>query len=427
MAIVTVAASVGNFLDYFEWFVSASASALVWPAVFFPHATPAIALLSSIFALVLGFLLRPVGAFIFGHVGDRRGRKTTLVWTLVLMGIGTLGIALTPGYAAIGIYAIVLLFVFRLIQGIGIGGEFGGAATWVTEVAEKSKWRTFFASWINATSNGGNFAAAIAFAALIASMPSSDFLNYGWRIPFYIGFVIALVGFVIRYKTMESPIFQQLRQQIQQKRATARAPAVVLLTKHWRQLLIVAGMHLVNGAGTYTFIFATGFIQPAYGVSRGVAAFGATLGTLASVIAVIIGGLLANPIGRKRLIFISQTLVLIIAVPVFGLLFKTADTILIYIAFILLGTMQNIAFAIYPSYYPEQFPTAVRYSGSGLGYQLGSTIGASAAPLIASSLFVIYGNAAGASIGLMLMVFSFISMLATLMSKELPKGSSLQF
>ncbi|HKJ97198.1 MAG TPA: MFS transporter, partial [Thermoplasmataceae archaeon] len=235
LAKVTLAAGFGGFVEYFDFFIASFAAASVWPAVFFSgvhNASLASALSFASFGVV--FLARPVGAFIFGQVADRAGRRTTLLLTMTAMGVGLLGIGLAPPYASIGVTSIALLFIFRLLFGIGIGGEFGGAVSWITETSKNSKWRPFWNLWATPVPLG-LLAASLSFAAL-ASFYKASFVTVGWRIPFVFGAALVVIGVVIRYKVAESPFMRDLID----RKAVEASPASQTLKLYWKKIILLA-------------------------------------------------------------------------------------------------------------------------------------------------------------------------------------------
>ena len=206
---VTIAAGIGGVVEYYDFFIASFAAASIWPLIFFSDLGPGAAVAFSILTFGLVYITRPIGAYVFGHVGDRVGRKRTLIYTLFAMGLGLLGIALTPDYSSIGWSAIALLVFFRLLFGIGLGGEYGGAVSWITEFASRSRWRAFWNMWATPVPIGLLFA-SLEPSRIWASSMGGDFISYGWRILFAIGGVLVIVGLLIRYTVSESPAFREI-------------------------------------------------------------------------------------------------------------------------------------------------------------------------------------------------------------------------
>jgi len=231
---VVVAAGVGSSLEWFDFFIASLSASLAWPFVFFPKGNHVAALALSISTYAVIYFTRPFGAFIFGHFGDRIGRREMLVATLLTMGLGSLAIGLTPSYGTVGPLAPVLVAIFRAIQGIGLGGEFGGASTWVTEFASKYRYRSLAASAVTTSGAIGITGASSTFL-LLTMLPRNEFLDYGWRIAFYIGAAVAVVGVLIRYRLSESLIFLEMK-----RMGTLREPALEVLRREWKKILMSA-------------------------------------------------------------------------------------------------------------------------------------------------------------------------------------------
>lgn len=365
---VTLAATIGTMIEYYDYFIGSFAAGLVWPAVFFPSSNPVAAAALSISAFGSVFLTKPIGAYVFGHYGDKKGRKATLILTLIAMGVGMLGIALTPGYAAIGVLAPVLIVVFRVVFGFGTGGEFGGAATWVSEFAAKSKWRSFWTSWAQTPVPIGLVLASFTFSLLSASLARPAFMDWGWRVPFVIGALIAVVGLVIRYRLEDAPVFKQLKD----SGGLEKTPANQVLKKHWGRILLLAL------SWTYMSALVSGLIAPysiqylaANHVSPTFASLSVTYGAIAAIFTIIAGAILGDVIGRKPVIIVGALLSLVLIYPYFTLLHTLNPLNIILAQVMLLGAIL-FGTGVVSALFTEQFQTSLRYSGSGLSYQLGA-------------------------------------------------------
>ena len=365
---VTLAATIGTMIEYYDYFIGSFAAGLVWPAVFFPSSNPVAASALSISAFGSVFLTKPIGAYVFGHLGDKTGRKQTLILTLIAMGIGMLGIALTPSFATIGVLAPISIVAFRVIFGFGTGGEFGGAATWVSEFAAKSKWRSFWTSWAQTPVPIGLVLASFTFSFLSASLARPVFMDWGWRVPFVLGAVIAVVGLVIRYRLEDAPVFKQLKS----SGGLEKTPANQVLKKHWGRILLLAL------SWTYMSALVSGLIAPysiqyltANHVSQTFASLSVTYGAIVAIFTIMAGAILGDVIGRKPVIAIGALLSMILVYPYFMLLHTLNHLEIILAQILLLGAIL-FGTGVVSALFTEQFQTSLRYSGSGLAYQIGA-------------------------------------------------------
>ncbi|MGA2783210.1 MAG: MFS transporter [Candidatus Bathyarchaeia archaeon] len=411
---VATAAGVGGLIEYFDFFIASFAAATVWPQVFFPGASASIAASSSFATFGLVFFTRPLGAYIFGHVGDRLGRRNTLVYTLLTMGIGLFGIGVTPSYAAIGDASIVLLIIFRLLFGLGLGGEFGGAVALVTEFASKSKWRSFWNLWATPIPIG-LLLASLSFSAL-ASWLKADFLTYGWRIPFIIGAGLVVVGLLLRYKVQESPLFEGLTE----KKAIERAPASQVLRIYWRRILLLA----VALTFMSTLVSA---VQVPYSVnylvgqsiSRDFATLAITYANIFGIFTMLLGFFLGDMIGRRRAMIFSLVWALLASIIFFPLI-NTLNPTLIVLGELLLFAPTVCNVGPVNALFAESFPTKYRYSGSGLAYQMGTLISGVITAILLPVIIISTGGVKNsmpyvAVIAVIVVIASFI---ATLFIKE---------
>ena len=367
---VVVGATVGTTLEWYDFVIATFAASLAWPYTHLPPGNPATAVAASIAAFGVIYFARPIGAFIFGHFGDKMGRKNVMVWTLVIIGLGTLGISLTPDYASIGIWAIILITLFRLIQGFGLGGEWGGAATWVSEFyASRSKWRALPTSLIQSTNAAGFALGSLTFYLLLNTMSRAYFLSFGWRIAFYIGFIIAIIGAIIRWRLLESPLFVKALQ----KKEILKLPAVTVLKERLgRVLLLALAWNYISSITTILSTYATTFI-PRVGLPAVVGTIGLVIFGSIGVIVCVFGGYLADIIGRKWTMFISALSATALSYSFF-ILMLTKDILLIYLSYAIFSIANYIGAGVVPAYLTENFETKYRYSGSGLSYQIGGIL-----------------------------------------------------
>jgi MFS family permease len=374
---VTAAATLGTLVDFFDFFLAGFVAASVWPFIFFPSGQPVIAFATSVSTYFLTYFMRPIGAFVFGHLGDKRGRQKTLIWTLLTAGVGMAGIGLTPSYTTIGYLAPALIILFRLIFGLGIGGEWGGAMAWVAEFTAKSKWRPFWMSWIQGGIPAGRLMAGVAIVAVASTMSNPSFLAYGWRELFLIGSAILVIAVVIRYKLTESPLFAALAQ----RKAIDRSPAINVLRLHWRKILLLAGAVNYNVSISavlilpYSLQYAVALADTRHvaGVTASVVSLAISVGALVDAIMQVVGGVVGSIIGRKKTFLISTVISLIVVFIYFPLV-NTLNIAYIFLASALAQGAIGCGYGNVGAFLDEHFETRYRYSGGGLCYQIGSLI-----------------------------------------------------
>jgi MFS family permease len=418
---VALASIVGSVIEQYDFLVTGVIAATVWGGVFFK--LPGLAAVAAAIGVYgIGIIIRPIGAYIFGNLADRWGRKDTLVYALVLMGVSTLLIGLTPTYDSIGVTAPVMLIVFRLIQGISFGAEFGTASTWVVEQAARSKYRAFWGAWVGFAIPIGlllGFGSVIFVKSL---MTSEDFVAWGWRTFFFVGFLVAIVGIVIRRRTEDSFIFEQHKT----RSAILDHPA----RQVWHDMpLTILRTSLVNamfsGAFFLYFVFGTSYMKAA-GFAGNTPE---TIGLIAAafmLLFMIIGSLLADIINRRTILLISAVVFLITTIPYFYLI-NTGDVFLAAIAEIVgFGFVFGFGYGAIPTFYTENFPTRYRASGASAAYQISQVYGGGLIPILAGLILNAYGiQRAYLYIGLLVMVYGVLAILAILATPE-TKGASLE-
>jgi len=411
---VALASIIGSVIEQYDFLVTGVIAATVWGGIFFK--LPALAAVAAAIGVYgMGIIIRPVGAYIFGNIGDRRGRRDAMVYALVLMGVSTLLIGLTPTYDSIGVIAPALLIIFRLMQGISFGAEFGTASTWVVEQAARSKHRAFWGAWVGFAIPIGlllGFGSVIFVKSL---MTPEDFVAWGWRIFFFAGFLVAIVGIVIRTSTEDSFVFKQHKTQS----AILAHPA----RQVWREMpLRILRTSLVNamfgGAFFLYFVFGTGYMK-AVGFSGSTPE---TIGLIAAsfmLVFMIIGSLLADFINRRTILLIAAVVFLIFAVPYFYLI-NTGSFILATIAEIIgFGFVFGFGYGAIPAFYTENFPTRYRASGASAGYQIAQVYGGGLIPILAGLILNAYGiHRAYIYIGLLVMVYAVLAIFAILATPE---------
>ncbi len=401
-----VAATVGTTIEWYDFLLYSTMAGLVFGKLFFPNEDPLTATLSSFGIYFVGFAARPVGAFIFGHYGDRIGRKSTLIVTLMLMGISTFLVAFLPGYAAIGIWGAVLLTILRLIQGIGVGGEWGGSVLLSMEWARHNNERGFLASW---PQFGGPAGLGLAnLAVLIFSYWSGDqFLVWGWRVPFALSIILVAIGLWIRLRILETPVFRNL---VAEKKIE-RAPILEVCKK--QPGAILAGMFARTSEQGPFYIF-TAFIF-AYGtsvlhVSRDLLLGGLIAAVCVSAFTIPFSGWLSDRIGRKKMYILGCATMGIFGFIYFGMI-DTGSPLLIFIAMVLSLIPHDMQYGPQAALIAESFTPRLRYSGASIAYQLASITAGGPAPLIATALFAAYKS--GTPIAIYILITAIISIVAT--------------
>lgn len=370
---------VGSMLEYYDFFIYGTAAALIFPKVFFANVDPSTATLLSLLSFGIGYIARPVGAIILGHFGDRIGRKTVLLFTLVLMGGSTLAIGLLPDAKAIGNAAPIILTLLRLLQGLSAAGEQSGANSLTLEHSA-NKNRAFFTSWTLSGTQAGAILATLVFIP-VSAMPEDVLLSWGWRIPFLLSFVVLVVAYVVRRTMPETPSFEEIKGTAK----VARFPIIDLLRGYWPDVLRVIACALIATVSTMTAVFTLGYVTSKFGVARPTMLWAGVLGNVTALLTQPLWALLADRIGRKP-VFIGGVLGCAVLLFPYFMLVTTGNTIAIFAAaMILSGVVYAAPNAIWPSFYAEMFETRVRYSGTAIGTQLGF-LAAGFTPLVSASV-----------------------------------------
>lgn len=376
----------GGTLEWYDFQLYGWLSALVFNQLFFPAGDPTVGTLIAFMSFGVGFIMRPVGALVFGHLGDRIGRKTTLLITLLMTGIPTVLTGLLPTYETAGIWAPVMLVLLRLIQGFGLGGEFGGAALMVTEHAPRAQ-RGFWGSWAGLGNPVGQLLSIIVVFSVLTAMPEDAFLSWGWRIPFLLGVVVLIAGFYIRFKITETPSFARMRDSSQQ----SRLPAKDLFRQYPLTILKGFGARVAD-AGTWAvfLVFGISYATTELGIPRPLTTVGVAIALVMQILVVIWAGRLSDRIGRRPVVMIGAAVVAIGIFPSF-MLINTGEPALLWLAFALgfpIGT--GMIFAPVGAFLPELFDRRVRFTGTSVVFQL-SSLAAGLVPTIATSLLLL-GN-----------------------------------
>lgn len=382
---VLIASLTGSSIEWFDYFLYGTAAALVFNKIFFPMVDPVIGLILSYLSFSLTFFIRPIGGVLFAHIGDRIGRKKTLVLTLSLMGGATVMIGLLPTYDMIGMWAPALLILMRIIQGMGIGGEWGGALLLAYEYAPEKR-KGFFGSIPQAGVTIGMLMATF-IVSLMTLFSEEDFLSWGWRIPFLLSSVLVILGLWIRKDIDETPDFQKVKKSGQ----VAKAPLRDTIKHHWREVLIAAGLKVVETAPFYIFsTFVVSYATTTLTYQKSQALEAVTLGALVATIMIPLMGLLSDRVGRQRMYAVSVFVLGLFIVPWFMLLNTGTTWGIVLATVIAFGVMWAPVTAVLGTLCSEIFSANVRYTGITLGYQLGAALAGGTAPLIATGLLAKY-------------------------------------
>lgn len=383
---VVSASLLGTAIEWYEFFIYGTASALVFPKVFFPGDDPRVATLLSLSTFAVAFLARPIGGAIFGLLGDRVGRKPVLIATLALMGCSTLAIGLLPSHASIGVAAPLLLVVLRVLQGLSLGGEYGGAVLMSVEHAHPDR-RGLFGALVNTGAGWGLLLGNLAFLT-VSGLPESAFMSWGWRVPFWLSVVLLLACLVVRLRVSESPEFTRAAADGQ----TRRAPLREVVTRHW--LLTILMMLAYAGAGVVFYVgtvYVLTYGTTSLAMSRGTMLALVLLINALTIVAIPAFGALSDRIGRKA-IFIVGAVAMAVLSPLWFLLLETRSFGWMLFGFVLLFIPYAANYGVMPTFFAQVFPAPVRYSGLSLGYTLGTVISSAVAPLIATGLLAATGT-----------------------------------
>ncbi|MGU3412444.1 MFS transporter [Enterobacteriaceae bacterium C34A] len=384
---VLMASLTGSAIEWFDYFLYGTAAALVFNKIFFPMVDPVIGLILSYLSFSLTFFIRPIGGVLFAHIGDRIGRKKTLVLTLSLMGGATVLIGLLPTYEQIGIWAPALLILLRVVQGMGIGGEWGGALLLAYEYAPEKR-KGFFGSIPQAGVTIGMLMATF-IVSLMTLFSEEQFLSWGWRIPFLLSSVLVLLGLWIRKDIDETPEFQKLKK----TGNVAKAPLRDTLKFHWREVIIAAGLKVVETAPFYIFsTFVVSYATTTLAYQKSQALEAVTLGALVATVMIPLMGLLSDKVGRQRMYAVSVALLGLFIVPWFMLLDTHSTWGIVLATVIAFGILWAPVTAVLGTLCSEIFSANVRYTGITLGYQLGAALAGGTAPLIATGLLAKYNG-----------------------------------
>jgi MFS family permease len=406
-----LAATIGTAIEWYDFFLYSTVTGLVFARLYFPRSDPFVGTLEAFGVYAVGFLARPIGAAIFGHYGDRLGRKAALIATLLLMGTATFLVALVPGYDRIGIWGAVLLTVLRFIQGIGVGGEWGGSVLLSMEWAQSNSHRGFIASWPQFGVPAGLFLSNLAVLA-VSAVSGEQFLTWGWRVPFLFSIVLIAVGLYIRLGILETPVFRRLVAE----RRIERTPVLEVIRRQPREIILTALCRMGEQAPFYVytaFVFAygTGMLH----LHRDFLLTAVLAAAMLSFISIPLFGHLSDRFGRKRVYMLGAAFTGVYGFAYFAML-DTGTLWLVVIAIVISLIPHDMMYGPQAALIAESFTGRLRYSGASLGYQLSSLIAGGPAPLIASSLVSRYRSAT--PIAIFIFACAIISLLATAMLKD---------
>ena len=408
--LIAFASLVGTTIEWYDFFLYNTAAALVFNKLFFPAYDPIAGTMLAFGTYTVGFAARPIGGIVIGHYGDKVGRKSMLVLTLLIMGVSTCLIGMLPTYSTIGPWAAVLLVILRLAQGFGVGGEWGGAVLMAVEHAPPGK-RGFYGSWPQIGVPAGLLISTIVFY-LFAQLPPEQFLSWGWRVPFLMSFVLVIVGLMIRLRIMETPAFTKMKEE----RTESRQPIFEVVRRYPKEVLQAAGARCAENGSFYIYsAFMLVYATQHSHIDRNVALTGIMIASALEFIAIPAYGALSDRVGRRPVYLFGAIMTAVLAYPLFWL-FDTQSTPLAWLALLLVFLCSHAPmYAPQGAFFSELFGTSVRYSGASLGAQLSAAVAGGFSPLIATALLPDYGRGA---IALYIIGMAVITIIAVVSATE---------
>ena len=422
---VVFASLIGTAVEWYDFFLYGSAAALVFGVLFFPDADPVNATLLAFGTYAVGFVARPLGGVVFGHFGDRVGRKKMLVVSLMMMGAATFAIGLLPTYATIGVAAPILLLVCRLLQGFAVGGEWGGAVLMAAEHGDDSR-RGYWSSWPQAGVPLGNLLATGVLFVLAAFQSDADFEAWGWRIPFLLSAVLVLIGLYVRLQLEESPVYQEAKAEIAEKKTGAsHMPFFEVIRSYPKEVLIAMGMRMAENISYYIFtIVSITYVTTYLGQSKDLILKMLLIAAALQFILVPVIGALSDKVGRRPLYFTGAVGVGVWAFFFFGLL-DTNEPGPILLAVVVGLFFHTLMYAPQSAFFSELFGTSVRYTGASVGYQLASIFAGALAPIIAVELLGSADERNTTAVAIYVALAAVLTVIAVYFAKE-TSGSSLR-
>ena len=407
---VVAASAIGTTIEWYDFFIFSTSAALVFSTQFFSALDPATALLASMATLGVTFIARPFGSAITGHYGDRIGRKKMLILTLGVMGTATVAVGLLPTYQQVGIWAPILLVLMRFLQGFSAGGEWAGAALMAVEHAPQDK-RGIYGSSSQIGTPIGLILANGVFLLMVSVTTDEEFLSWGWRIPFLLSVVLIFLGFYIRNKVHESPVFEEMKA----TQREARAPLTQIIREHKRPVALAAATFLANNMVGYIFLsFLLSYATNTLGMPRPTMLAIVIGGSFSWLAAILFSGWVADRIGGRRIFIIGFGVMLLWCIP-FMMLVDTRSVLAISVATTILTVTLGLSYGAQSALFASMFPTRVRYSGASLAYAFGAILGGGFAPFIAT--YLVQRTGSGMSVAVYMLVMVAISLVATLMIK----------
>ncbi|NKC04685.1 MFS transporter [Brucella haematophila] len=382
-----IGSAVGSTIEWYDYFLYGTMSAIVFGKLFFPSDDPVTSQLLALASFALAFLIRPIGGILFSHIGDRIGRKKTLVITLSIMGVSTVLIGLMPTYATIGVWAPIILTLLRLLQGLALGGEWGGGVLLAVEYSPRQK-RGFYGAVPQTGALFGLALGNLVTSGLALGFTEEAFLSYGWRIPFVLSIVLVAIGMWIRNAVDETPSFKR----VAAANTAKKVPLFETLTKHWRAVLIVIGAKFIETSTFFLFATFTVSYLVGLGFERVHALNSVLIAALIAVPVMLYFGSLSDRIGRKKVFLLGTVAMVIYTVPYFWLLNQGSwlvATLAVVIGFAIIWSTYG---SVLGTFFAESFPADVRYTGVSLGYQVGAAIVGGPLPLIATALLAKYNG-----------------------------------
>jgi MHS family proline/betaine transporter-like MFS transporter len=377
---VVAASFIGNFVEWFDYAVYGYLAVTI-TAVFFPQADPQTGLLLTFGLFAISFFVRPLGGFIWGHLGDKYGRRLALSWSILIMSAATFCIALIPSYDTIGIWAPILLLIIRVIQGFSASGEYAGAAAFLVEYAPPKR-RGLYAAVVPASTATGLLLGSLLAAVLTGVLETEQMHDWGWRLPFLLAAPMGLIGRYIRTKLEDSPAFRALEAEDK----TENTPIKDLFRDHWRKLVQAIGAVLLNAVGFYMLLsYMPTYLSREVGLDESASYFATTVALVTYIGFIFVMGMVSDRLGRKKVLLAASVLFIVLTVPAFMLL-DTGNFLVIVLVQILLGAMLTLNDGTLPSYLAEMFPTKVRYTGFAVSFNLSNAIFGGTAPFVATFL-----------------------------------------
>ncbi|MBV6761716.1 MFS transporter [Rhodococcus opacus] len=390
---VAGASLIGTAIEWYDYFIYGMAAAIVFGPLFFPSFSSIAGTLAAFATFSVGFVARPIGGVVMGHFGDRIGRKSMLVLSLMLMGGATVGIGLLPTYATIGVWAPILLVTLRFIQGIGVGGEWGGAVLMAVEHAPANR-KGFYGSFPQMGVPGGLILANLVFLGVSTSLSEEAFLAWGWRIPFLASAVMVLMGLVIRFTITESPDFEKVKDTHRDQ----RLPIVTVLRENLREVLLSAGAFIgINTVGYIFMAYLLSYSTKVLGMSKTLVLVFTLVASFVWLIVIPVASMLSDRYGRRRLLVTGSVGLTFWAAALFPLI-DLGNPAVMMVALLGTAVFMGIVYGPIAALFTELFSAEVRYSGASLGYQIGSVLGGGLAPTVAAALYASWGSSAPISV-----------------------------